>query len=98
MRRRTSGSARTAEMRAGHRLSPDEVQTMIGPLLSAVYERIFEWKSRNAIWMGETGQSRRCLRCEIKKAGDLGAPPGTPRSPANTRNLEGTCVGATVSA
>jgi hypothetical protein len=42
--------ARMAEVRTGHRLSPDEVRIIIEGAKSAVYERIFERKAQKTIW------------------------------------------------
>jgi hypothetical protein len=49
--KRAGRSARTAEGRTGHRLSPDEVRIIIEGSHPAVYERIFERKSIKTIWM-----------------------------------------------
>jgi hypothetical protein len=47
---RAGRSARTAEGRTGHRISPDEVRTIIEGGNPVVYERIFGRKARKKIW------------------------------------------------
>jgi hypothetical protein len=48
--KRANRSARTAEGRTGHRLSPDEVRIIIEGGNPVVYERIFERKAKKTIW------------------------------------------------